>query len=175
MQDKGAIVIVGAGCIGLCTAYNLSKALSSEGSDSNIIVVGAFDIPFPAASSACTGCFHYYFPGPLSKPLTPLGKYSFDLWAREAERPDFRLATGYRPNSSYGILHGEGQGLDKLPNWVKTETSWNVDTKVLGDRTATVNPNGLCKWLAQQCLARGVEIRPNSELVGVKLSDSEEL
>ncbi|KAG9498192.1 hypothetical protein J7337_011087 [Fusarium musae] len=138
MLDKEVIVIVGAGCIGLCTAYNLSKTLSLQGAEYDIIVVDASDRPFPAASSACTGCFHYYFPGPLSKPLEPLGKYSFDLWAKEAEHIDFRLTTGYRSNSSYGILEGDGKGLDKLPNWVKPDASWNVDTKVLGDSTATV-------------------------------------
>lgn len=138
MQDKGAIVIVGAGCIGLCTAYNLSKALSSEGSDSSIIVVEADDRPFAAASSACTGCFHYHFPGPPSKALTPLGKYSFDLWAQEAQNAEFRLATGYRENSSHGIQQGDGKGLERLPNWIKTETSWDVDNQVLGVNTATV-------------------------------------
>jgi hypothetical protein len=89
--------------------------------------------------SACTGCFQYHFPGPLSKILTPLGKYSFNLWAQEAKDVDFIIATGYQSNSSYGIHQGDGgKGLEKLPNWVKTETSWDVDTKVLGDNTATV-------------------------------------
>ncbi|KAF5710355.1 NADH oxidase [Fusarium mundagurra] len=175
MEDNNAIVIVGGGCIGLCTAYQLSKSLDDQDRKPSIIVVEAGDRPFAAASSACTGCFHYHFPGPLSKTLTPLGQYSFDLWTQEAQNADFRLATGYRANSSYGIHQGDGKDLDRLPDWIKTETCWDVGTQVLGDNTATVNPNGLGKWLTQQCLARGVKIMTNSEIVGVKLSISNEV
>ncbi|EWZ85249.1 hypothetical protein FOWG_11754 [Fusarium oxysporum f. sp. lycopersici MN25] len=52
MEDSNAIVIVGAGCIGLCTAYQLSKSLDSQGRKPSIIVVDASDRPFAAASSA---------------------------------------------------------------------------------------------------------------------------
>lgn len=138
MEDNNAIVIVGAGCIGLCTAYQLSKSFDNQERKPRIIVVEAGDRPFAAASSACTGCFHYHFPGPLSEALTPLGKYSFDLWAQEAQNAEFRLATGYRANSSYGIHQGDGKGFERLPNWIKTETSWDVDNQVLGTNTATV-------------------------------------
>ncbi|KAG5787673.1 hypothetical protein H9Q69_013257 [Fusarium xylarioides] len=170
MEDNNSIVIVGAGCIGLCTAYQLSRSFGNEERKPSIIIVEAGDRPFAAASSACTGCFHYHFPGPLSKILSPLGQYSFDLWTQEAQNADFRLATGYRANSSYGICQGDGKSLDRLPDWIKTETCWDVDTQVLGDNRATVNPNGLGKWLTQQCLAKGVKIMTNSEVLGVELS-----
>ncbi|KAF5591113.1 FAD dependent oxidoreductase [Fusarium pseudoanthophilum] len=138
MEDNNAIVIVGAGCIGLCTAYQLSKSFGNQGRKPSIIVVEAGDRPFAAASSACTGCFHYHFPGPLGEILTPLGQYSFDLWAQEAQNADFRVATGYRENSSYGICQGDGNGLDELPDWINKESSWDVDTQILGHNTATV-------------------------------------
>lgn len=54
MEDSNAIVIVGAGCIGFCTAYQLSKSLDSQGRKPSIIVVDASDRPFAAASSTCT-------------------------------------------------------------------------------------------------------------------------
>ncbi|QGI85656.1 hypothetical protein CEK25_012385 [Fusarium fujikuroi] len=79
MEDNNTIIIIGAGCIGLCTAYQLSKSFDNQERKPRIIVVEAGDRPFAAASSACTGCFHYHFPGPPSKALTPLAKYSFDL------------------------------------------------------------------------------------------------
>lgn len=132
------IIIIGAGCIGLCTAYQLSKSFDNQERKPRIIVVEAGDRPFAAASSACTGCFHYHLPGPLSETLTPLRKYSFDLWAQEAQNAYFRLATGYRENSSYGVRQGDGKGLERLPNWIKTQTSWDVDNQVLGVNTATV-------------------------------------
>lgn len=131
-------VIVGGGSIGLCTAYNLAKSSSNASPKARIVVIEAFDKPFRAASSTCTGCFHYGFPESESQPLLPLGKYSFDLWAAEAEDSDFREATGYRAQSSFGINNGGGQGLDKLPDWVQKQPSWLVDTNVLGSRTATV-------------------------------------
>ncbi|CVL06785.1 uncharacterized protein FMAN_11881 [Fusarium mangiferae] len=175
MEDNNAIIIVGAGCIGLCTAYELSKSFDDQERMPRIIVAEACDRPFAAASSACTGCFHYHFPGPLSKALTPLGKYSFDLWAQEAQNADFRLATGYLENSSYSILQGDGKGLDRLPDWIKTEAFWDVDNHVLGNKTATVNPLGVGKWLTQQCLARGVKIVLNTEILAVELSTLNEL
>ncbi|KAL5593248.1 hypothetical protein FOBRF1_012350 [Fusarium oxysporum] len=138
MEDNNVIFIVGAGCIGLCTAYQLSKPLDNQERKPSIIVVEASDRPFAAASSASIGCFHYHFPGPVSKVLTPLGQYSFDLWAQEAQHADSRLTTGYRANSSFGIHQGDGKDLDKLPSWIKKKTSWDVDIQVLGDSTATV-------------------------------------
>ncbi|CZR48942.1 uncharacterized protein FPRO_12382 [Fusarium proliferatum ET1] len=118
MENNNAIIIVGAGCIGLCTAYELSKSFDDQERMPRIIVAEACDRPFAAASSACTG---------------------------------------------------DGKGLERLPNWIKTETSWDVDNQVLGVNTATVNPLGLGKWLTQQCLARGVRIMLNSEILGVEL------
>jgi hypothetical protein len=56
----------------------------------------------------------------------------------EANKPDFRAATGYRAQSSFGIERGGGRGLDKLPDWVHKDDSWDVDSLVLGQRTATV-------------------------------------
>ncbi|EXK87567.1 hypothetical protein FOQG_08908 [Fusarium oxysporum f. sp. raphani 54005] len=54
MEGDNAIVVVGAGCIGLCTAYQLSKSLDSQERKPSIIVVDASDGPFAAASPACT-------------------------------------------------------------------------------------------------------------------------
>ncbi|KAF5649006.1 FAD dependent oxidoreductase superfamily [Fusarium sp. NRRL 52700] len=175
MENNNAIVIIGAGVIGLCTAYQLSKSFEDQERKPGIIIVEAGGRPFAAASSACTGCFHYHFPGPVGEVLEPLGRYSFDLWAQEAWGADFRLATGYRANSSYGICQGDGMDLHKLPNWMKTEACWDVDNLVLGNRTATVNPKGLGKWLTQQCLARDVQIMTNSEVLGVQLSTSNDI
>ncbi|KPM41810.1 hypothetical protein AK830_g4756 [Neonectria ditissima] len=143
LHDDNPIIIVGGGCIGLSTAYNLAQS-SSSSPKTRIIVIEAFDKPFAAASSTCTGCFHYSFPEPQSTPLLPLGKFSFDLWAAEAEKPDFRTATGYRAQSSFGIDPGV--------------------------HTTTVNPLGLGKWLTRRCLKMGVELRTGWKAVGVDLS-----
>ncbi|KAI0098721.1 hypothetical protein GGR51DRAFT_537676 [Nemania sp. FL0031] len=168
-QDSEVIVIVGAGSIGLCTAYNLAKRSSAGPRHVIIKVIDAFNQPFAGSSSNCTGCLHYGFPE-KQFPAKPLGKYSFDLWASEAEDDSFKEATGYRAQSTFGIDPGNGQGLDSLPDWVKTNSNWDVNKKVLGDRTATVNPIGVGNWLTEQCRSMGVDIEVNMKIIAVGLS-----
>ncbi|KAI1115079.1 hypothetical protein F5Y14DRAFT_440819 [Nemania sp. NC0429] len=170
LQNGDVVIIVGAGSIGLCTAYHLAKQCSEQALHVTIKVLEVFGEPFAGASSTCTGCLHYGFPEPQSPPLLPLGKYSFDLWASEAGDDSFTMATGYRAQSSYGINLGSGQRLDVLPDWVKSEPNWDVDTNVLGARTATVNPIGLGRWLSERCRSMGVEIEVGTEVVDVRLS-----
>ena len=93
---------------------------------------------FAASSSNCTGCFHYGFPEKESQPLLPLGKYSFDLWAAQAESEEFKKTTGYRAQSSYGVKLGTGHGIGALPDWIQKNPSWDIDEGILGTRTATV-------------------------------------
>ncbi|KAI1490509.1 hypothetical protein F5X96DRAFT_543969 [Biscogniauxia mediterranea] len=173
LRDNDSIIIVGSGVIGLSTAYNLAKA--SSDSPVKIRVIEVFTRPFTATSSTCTGCFHYGFPESQLKPLLPLGKYSYDLWSVEAENADFKAATGYKTQSSFGIRVGKGYGLNLLPDWVKKDTSWDVNTGVLGARTATVNPIGLGKWLTEQCTSLGVEIQTGLKVAGASLSDKNEV
>jgi hypothetical protein len=80
-EPPETVVVVGGGVIGLSVAYNFAKR------------------PAGPASATCTGCFHYNFPEPDLQPLLPLGKYSFDRWAEEAQDPAFVTATGYRAQS----------------------------------------------------------------------------
>ncbi|KAI1362625.1 hypothetical protein F5Y08DRAFT_269231 [Xylaria arbuscula] len=168
-QAGEAIVIVGAGSIGLCTAYNLAKRSLEESLPINIKVVDAFNQCFAGPSSNCTGCLHYGFPEPQF-PALPLGKYSFDLWALEADSKAFREITGYRAQSSFGIDPGSGHGLDELPDWVKRDSSWDANKEVLGTKTATVNPIRVGDWLTEQCRSIGVEIQLNTKIVAVDLS-----
>ena len=131
-------VIVGGGSIGLCTAYNLARSSFNAPQQVRIIVIEPYHKPFAASSSNCTGCFHYGFPEKESQRLLPLGKYSFDLWAAQAESEEFKKTTGYRAHSSYGVKAGTGQGIDALPDWIRKEPTWDIDEGVLGTRTATV-------------------------------------
>lgn len=136
LQHGDTVIIIGSGVIGLCTAYNLAKnSLTSSSSNIKIKVIEARGNPFSAASSHCTGCFHYER---LPEPVVPLGKYSFGLWEAETTDAFFKATTGYRARSSFGISHGNGHHLDQLPDWVCKEAAWDVDSSVLGAYTATV-------------------------------------
>lgn len=133
------IVIVGGGSIGLCNAYNLAKSFSTASSEQvRIIVIDIFEKPFAASSSQCTGCIHYGFPEKESEPLLPLGKYSFDLWAAEAESEEFRNTTGYRAHSFFGVRSGSGNGIGLLPDWIQRQPDWDIDEDILGPNNATV-------------------------------------
>lgn len=132
------IVILGDGSIGLSTAYNLAESFSMTSTKVRIIVVEFSEKPFAAASSQCTGCFHYGFPETESKPLLPLGKYSFHLWEAQAESEDFKRTTGYRAHSFFGVNSGVGHGTEALPDWIQVKPTWDIDQEVLGYRNATV-------------------------------------
>lgn len=133
---KDTIIIVGTGSIGLATASNLAKLYSRGPSRPAIKVLDVITKPFAATSATCTGCFHYAF---TDAALVRLGKCSFNLWAAEASADaEFTAATGYRSQSSFGIKRGSGKQLDKLPDWVQKDPSWDADSLVLGQQTATV-------------------------------------
>jgi len=138
IQHGDTIVVVGGGSIGLSTTYDLAKWVSDSSLQAKIIVIESFDNPFAATSATCTGCFHYGFPENETQPLLPLGKYSFDMWAAQAENEEFRKATGYRAYSSFGINQGSGRGIVALPNWMHIEPTWDVDEHILGIHNATV-------------------------------------
>lgn len=70
-------IVVGAGSIGLSTAYHL--ALHQASHNKRIIVLDALSKPFGATSGSCTGCLHYEFREPEGEHLFELGKYSFEL------------------------------------------------------------------------------------------------
>ncbi len=65
-------------------------------------------------------------------------RYSFDLWAADAEHEEFKKVTGYRAHSFFGVNPGSGHGIEALPDWVKPEPTWDIDRDVLGVRNAMV-------------------------------------
>lgn len=130
-------MIVGGGSTGLSTAYNLAMSYSTA-SSVKIIVIDIFEKPFAASSSQCTGCLHYGFPEKETQPLLPLGKYSFDLWAAEAESEEFRNTIGYRAHSFFGVNSGSGRRIELLPDWIQRKPNWDIDEDVLGPNNATV-------------------------------------
>ena len=131
-------MIVGGGSIGLSAAYNLAQSFLTASPQARIIVIDPFDKPFAATSSQCTGCLHYGFAEEEAQPLLPLGKYSFDLWAAEAENEEFKKTTGYRAHSFFGVNTGSGHGIEALPDWMQPEPAWDIDRDVLGVHNATV-------------------------------------
>lgn len=142
MANTGnTITIVGGGVIGLSTAYNiaLGNDISNPKVKQKIIVLETGSSVFSSASSHNTGCLHYYFPEEFGKDLTPLGKYSFDVWQSIAQRnSSFINDTGYRPNSLLPIVPGYGRDENALPNCIKNEQQWDINWGSRGNPCATV-------------------------------------
>lgn len=123
--------------IGVYTAYNLAKALGSQ-QKLKITVLEAQPSTFTVASSHNTGCLHYDFHDSFGKDITPLGKYSFELWQSTARSDaQFVTVTGYRRRSFLPIIPGEGKGEKALPSWVASKENWDVDWGTKGVICAT--------------------------------------
>ncbi|KAF2658916.1 FAD dependent oxidoreductase [Lophiostoma macrostomum CBS 122681] len=162
------IIIIGAGSIGLWTAYHLAKSrLSSE----SIIVLEATPSAFGATSGTCSGCIHYHFSDPH---LIDLGKFSFDLWEDLATDEGFRQAVRWSSRSLLGLKKGVGS-LEGLPGWFKRgrngDHEWCADEGFLGFKNALVDPKGVGTWLEKACLDLGVQICTSTIVTAAALND----
>lgn len=135
----GFVIIVGGGVIGLSVAYQLAKDCQKHNQKPMITVLEVRPATFEDASSHNTGCLHYAFHDSFGKDLTDLGQYSFQLWEAIANSDSrFRAASGYRPQSFFPIMPGDGKGRELLPEWVDTQDDWDVDWGSKGQVCATM-------------------------------------
>lgn len=133
-----SVIIVGGGIIGLSVAYQLAKQMQTQ-QETTITVLDVGPVTFGAASSHNTGCLHYDFHDSFGKDITDLGRYSFQLWEAIAHSDaQFVADSGYRPQSFFPIMPGDGQGTERLPNWVDTQQDWDVDWGSKGQVCATM-------------------------------------
>jgi len=130
-------VIVGAGSIGLWTAYHLAHANCRNGlsSSNTIIVIEASASAFGETSGTCTGCIHYKFDDEI---MDEFGKYSFAAWCDLAESTELYDAAGLRFDSIFRLTKNDGDGQELLPDWLRTSDAWRVDTDFLGANNAMV-------------------------------------
>jgi glycine/D-amino acid oxidase-like deaminating enzyme len=131
-------VIIGAGSIGLSTAYHLALASLAASSPRKIVVLETLPTPFGATSGSCTGCFHYEFREQNGGHLTELGKYSFDIWEHLAKDEVFQSKVGYRDHCFLEMELGKGPGLEEVPDWFQADPSWHVNEEVLRSPSALV-------------------------------------
>ena len=135
--ENKTTVIVGAGSIGLWTAYHLAHANRRAGlsSSSNIIVIEASASAFGETSRTCTGCIHYKFHDDI---MDEFGKYSLAAWRDLAESNELYDAAGLRFDSIFGLTKNDGDGQELLPDWLRKSDAWRVDTEFLGAENAMV-------------------------------------
>lgn len=127
-------VIIGAGVIGLCTAFHLANPLRTR---SKIYVVEVFDDVFQATSATNTGILHHVYPSDQEK-LTSLGTCSWEIWEKLSHDFEFAESTGWSPNTAFSAREGSGKGQEKLPEWIRLDPSWDVDGEPNGADAATM-------------------------------------
>ncbi|RKU40554.1 hypothetical protein DL546_003086 [Coniochaeta pulveracea] len=182
-------IILGAGIIGVSTAYYLSEHQPG----STIHLVDASDKLFSSASGYAGGFLakDWFQPSVAS-----LGALSFEEHRRLAEKHSGREKWKYAPSTAItytqgGKKSGKGSSADwlmegssragaagqsvgnvvdgvTLPFWLKGTEGDAVDAlgAAEGD-TAQLDPLLLCQWLLEQCRERGVQIHHPATAISI--------
>ncbi|KAI4290201.1 MAG: hypothetical protein L6R35_000524 [Caloplaca aegaea] len=182
-----AIVIIGAGIIGTSTAYYLSQ---SETPPTNIHLIESSPELFGSASGYAAGFLARDW---FSAASTPLGRLSFDLHKKLAEKHNGYKKWGYSRSTATSLAETHLE--DGEVDWMGEGTSrakaakriaGNDDTRPLwlaqrhgqpdiidkGDGTAQVDPHELCQFLMSECRAQGVKVHQPAKATRVTRNPS---
>lgn len=182
-----ATVVIGAGIIGTSTAYYLSH---SETSPSEIHLVESSPELFASASGYAAGFLARDW---FSTPSSSLGRLSFDLHKKLAEKHNGYEKWGYSRSTATSLAETIGDGEED--DWLGEGTSRakaakriaeNDDTRPVwlapkhgrpdiidkGDGTAQVDPYKLCQFLLSECKNRGVEVHQPAKATKVTRDSS---
>ena len=176
-------VIIGAGIIGVSTAYYLSRNTPAG----DIHLVEVCPQLFASASGNAAGFLARDW---FNAKLAALGELSFDLHKQLATDNDGYHKWGYCPSSGSSLEEtvGAGNGTDWLregisrstaaarsattiengPAWLKHRAALDVMSD--GASTAQVDPLLLCRFLLRECLTRGVRLHQPARLVSFNSS-----
>ncbi|KAM7221061.1 hypothetical protein V8F06_003623 [Rhypophila decipiens] len=192
-MDTTPTVILGAGIIGVSTAYYLSE----HQDPSTIHIVESAPEMFPSASGYAGGFLARDWHVPAT---AELGILSFEEHGRLAEKFGGRekwgysgtLAVGYEAPSE-GVSGKKKRGDDwlrdgtsradaaptsslgsdaKNPPWLRRRDGDRVEVVAEEGTTAQVDPLLLCRFLLGECVDRGVKIHQPARAVGLE-KDSE--
>ena len=177
------VLIIGAGIIGVSTAFYLSKAKKGD----DIHLVEASPESFASASGNAAGFLARDW---FTMTLAALGELSFDLHKQLADENDGFTKWGYSPSSGSSLEEQVGTEDDWLregasrsvaatksakgnangPAWLKYRDALDVMSD--GSSTAQVNPLLLCRFLMAECVGRGVHIHQPARPVSISRSPS---
>lgn len=188
-------VIIGAGIIGVSTAYYLSEHQPG----STIHLVEASPELFSSASGYAGGFLakDWFSPATAS-----LGALSFEQHRLLAEKHGGREKWGYSPTTtvSYSsnpaghgprkrgddwLRHGTSRAdtapavVDdlhgKAPRWLRRVAGDEIEVIGDHDSTAQVDPLALCRFLLQECLDRGVQLHHPATAISIAKDIRDEL
>ncbi|KAI9836098.1 MAG: hypothetical protein M1819_001714 [Sarea resinae] len=190
------IVILGAGIIGVSTAYYLSE--SGRTPPSSIHIVEPSPELFASASGYAGGFLarDWFAPSTVS-----LGRLSFDLHQSLAHKHNGRQRWGFSPSTGSSLAHegweiGAAKGEDWLkegnsraqaaekmdvdvdtegPTWLTRRNGARVEVISEGNVTAQCDPLKLSQFLLDECLKRGVQLHQPAEAISVSKDSQGEL
>jgi glycine/D-amino acid oxidase-like deaminating enzyme len=180
-------VVLGAGIIGLSTAYYLSD----HQPPSTIHLVESDEELFSSASGYAGGFLARDW---FSAEVSALGVLSYELHRKLAESKNGRTRWGYSASTSLGyVVNQEAQSsrtrgddwlregtsragvapvivdntAGKIPAWLRRVAGDEVELISDEDSTAQLDPLELCRFLIQECLDRGVRLHQPATAISV--------
>ncbi|KAK7191265.1 FAD dependent oxidoreductase superfamily [Paraphaeosphaeria sporulosa] len=186
-ECEGDTVILGAGIIGLATAYYLSRSGGTR--PESIHVIDSSAELFQCASGFAGGFLAKDWFAPSS---ASLGALSFRLHQELANAHDGRKTWGYAPSTGVSLSSIEdsesavgGSGEDWLadgtsraqatksekslgargPVWLKVKEGLEVISQE--DTVAQIDPLRFCQWLLARCLEKGVQLHYPARAISV--------
>lgn len=124
-NESPTIAVVGAGVIGLCTAYQTIKAIHecATGPRSRVVVIEAAEREFPATSSMNTGILSYTG---FEKDLLGLAQYSYNQWeAYGRGDKQFKRDCGFREGMNIALIKKNlSEEHELTPDWIHFEPEY---------------------------------------------------
>ncbi|KAI4959202.1 hypothetical protein J4E86_002924 [Alternaria arbusti] len=179
-------VILGAGVIGLATAYQLALAHQEAANATTrphgkIIVVERAAHISPASSGQATGGLGDFG---FASGFADLGVLSYKLFqelapANGTKEFGFSESMIYRiipdnftgsPQSpdSWGPSPPVEQPVSGLPDWIRSKGHWSVQRVAVPPHTSHLDPIQFCQFLYQECKKLGVEFIFNANATSVQ-------
>ena len=116
--------IMGAGVIGLFTAYHLARAIHEcpTRERHRVVVIDAAEKVFSATSATNTGILSYTG---FQEDLRTLAQYSYRQWeALGREDAQFNEECRYRERANIALKLNSSEGRNLIPDWVCTESEY---------------------------------------------------
>ncbi|KAI9887667.1 MAG: hypothetical protein M1823_000531 [Watsoniomyces obsoletus] len=164
-----ATVIIGAGIIGVSTAYCLSQ--SSRTSATSILLIESSPRLFASGSGYAAGFLAKDW---FSAATAPLGALSFALHKELAERYNGREKWGYSPSTATSLQALRSSTLQD-EDWLSEGASRSQLAVDKQDTDSGDVPGWLIPQKGQQCLERGVQLHHPVTVVSVAKDMRDEL
>ncbi|KAF1842465.1 FAD dependent oxidoreductase-like protein superfamily [Cucurbitaria berberidis CBS 394.84] len=184
-------VILGAGIIGLCTAYYLSESGNTD--PKSILLVDSSPKLFHCASGFAAGFLSADWFAPS---VSSLGALSFKLHADLASAHAGRTTWGYARSTGISLSQDSesesavsGSGEDWLesgtsraqlanhnrpweegpagPQWLRRTKEGIMEVISKDGTAAQIDPSRFCQWLLQRCKERGVQVLQPARAISV--------